>query len=39
LTFRPRVLALEEGKVLRWLGRLVLTYVFDGEHEYGQISP
>jgi hypothetical protein len=34
LTFRPRILALEEGKMLRWLGRLVLPYVFDGEHEF-----
>lgn len=30
--FRPRVLAAEPGRELRWLGRLGLPGLFDGEH-------
>jgi len=33
-TFRPRVLAAEPGRELRWLGRLVLPGIFDGEHRF-----
>ncbi len=31
-TFRPVVVRLEPGRELRWLGRLVLPKLFDGEH-------
>jgi hypothetical protein len=31
-TFRPTVLAAEPGRELRWLGRLGIPGIFDGEH-------
>lgn len=31
-TFRPRLLAVRPGRELRWLGRLGLPGLFDGEH-------
>ena len=34
MTFRPTVLVAEEGRELRWLGRLLLPGVFDGEHYF-----
>lgn len=34
MTFRPTVLKAEPEKELRWLGRLVLPRVFDGEHYF-----
>jgi hypothetical protein len=34
MTFRPRVLAARPGKELRWLGRLLLPGIFDGEHAF-----
>ncbi|MCW2685034.1 MAG: Polyketide cyclase/dehydrase [Blastococcus sp.] len=34
MTFRPSVLAVEEGRLLRWRGRLGLPGLFDGEHEF-----
>jgi hypothetical protein len=33
MTFRPTVLAVEEGTLIRWRGRLGMPGVFDGEHE------
>jgi hypothetical protein len=33
MTFRPTVLAVEDGTLIRWRGRLVMPGVFDGEHE------
>ena len=33
MTFRPTVLALEDGTLLRWRGRAGVRGVFDGEHE------
>ena len=33
MTFRPTVLAVEEGTLIRWRGRLGLPGIFDGEHE------
>ena len=33
-TFRPRVLEAEPGRRLRWLGRLLLPGLFDGEHRF-----
>jgi hypothetical protein len=37
MTFRPRVLAANEGRELRWRGRLLVPGVFDGEH-YFEVS-
>jgi hypothetical protein len=34
MTFRPTVLAAEAGRELRWLGRLVMPGLFDGEHYF-----
>src|SRR3954470_23034947 len=33
MTFRPTVVALEPGRLIRWQGRLGVRGVFDGEHE------
>jgi hypothetical protein len=33
MTFRPTVLAVEDGGLIRWRGRLGVPGVFDGEHE------
>lgn len=38
MTFHPRVLAAAPGQELRWLGRLPLPRLFDGEH-YFLLSP
>lgn len=32
MSFKPRVLAAREAAELRWLGRLILPGIFDGEH-------
>jgi hypothetical protein len=39
--FRPRVLAAREGRELRWLGRLIMPGIFDGEHihELEEVAP
>ena len=34
MTFRPTVLAVEPGRELRWLGRLLTPGLFDGEHQF-----
>ncbi|MCC5964425.1 MAG: SRPBCC domain-containing protein [Rhodobacteraceae bacterium] len=34
MTFRPRVLVADPGRELRWLGRLGLPRLFDGEHYF-----
>jgi len=34
MTFRPTVLVVEPAKELRWLGRLLVPGVFDGEHRF-----
>ena len=34
MTFRPTVLVADEGRELRWLGRVILPGVFDGEHVF-----
>ena len=34
MTFTPTVLAAEPGRRLRWLGRLLLPGIFDGEHSF-----
>ena len=33
-TMRPTVLVAEPGRELRWLGRILLPWVFDGEHRF-----
>ena len=32
MTFRPKVLKVDQNHELRWLGRLYLPWLFDGEH-------
>ncbi len=34
MTFRPTVLEADPGRRLRWLGHLLVTGVFDGEHSF-----
>ncbi|MGZ4149753.1 MAG: SRPBCC family protein [Actinomycetota bacterium] len=34
MTIRPTVLVAEPGRELRWLGRFLLPWVFDGEHRF-----
>jgi hypothetical protein len=34
ITFRPKVLTAEPNRELRWLGRLLVPGVFDGEHSF-----
>jgi hypothetical protein len=34
MTFKPTVLAADEARELRWLGRLLAPGVFDGEHRF-----
>jgi hypothetical protein len=34
MTFKPTVLAAHPGRELRWLGRLFLPGIFDGEHSF-----
>ena len=38
MTFRPTVVAAEPGRELRWLGRLLVRGLFDGEHSF-RIEP
>jgi hypothetical protein len=38
MTFRPTVLAAEPERELRWLGRLLVPGLFDGEHSF-RIEP
>jgi hypothetical protein len=38
MTFKPTVLVAEPGRELRWLGRLLLPGLFDGEHIF-RIEP
>jgi hypothetical protein len=34
MTFRPKVLAVRPGELLRWIGRLVIPGIFDGTHQF-----
>lgn len=34
MTFRPRVLAVRPGVLLRWIGRLIIPGIFDGTHQF-----
>jgi hypothetical protein len=38
MTFRPIILALKPEYELRWIGRVILPGIFDGEHQF-QIEP
>lgn len=33
-TFRPTVLAVEPARELRWIGRVLIAPIFDGEHSF-----
>ena len=34
MTFKPTVLSIEPGRELRWIGRLLMPGLFDGEHAF-----
>jgi hypothetical protein len=34
MTFKPTVLQYEKNKELRWIGKLFIPYLFDGEHTF-----
>jgi hypothetical protein len=34
MAFRPRVLTVAEGSELKWLGKLLVSGIFDGEHHF-----
>ncbi|WP_442942245.1 SRPBCC family protein [Nonomuraea sp. NBC_00507] len=34
ITFKPKVLAAEPGKVLRWVGHFMVPGLFDGTHDF-----
>lgn len=38
MTFKPTVLEMEENKSLRWIGRLIMPGIFDGEHYFNIIG-
>ncbi len=38
MNFTPEVLAFTENKELRWIGKLLFTGVFDGEHKFELID-
>ncbi|WBL24303.1 SRPBCC domain-containing protein [Zunongwangia sp. HGR-M22] len=38
MTFKPIILALEENKTLKWMGKLVVTGLFDGTHLFHLID-
>ncbi|MEJ8597479.1 SRPBCC domain-containing protein [Riemerella anatipestifer] len=38
MTFKPRVLAFETNKELRWIGHLLFKGLFDGEHKFELID-
>jgi hypothetical protein len=38
MTFRPAVLTVKTGRELRWIGRVVVPGLFDGEHHF-EIQP
>jgi hypothetical protein len=38
MTFKPRVLAVESEKELRWLGHLLVPGLFDGEHRFELVN-
>ncbi len=38
MTFKPKVLAYETNKELRWIGHLLFSGLFDGEHKFELID-
>lgn len=38
MTFKPKVLAFDKNKELKWIGRLALPGIFDGEHRFELID-
>ena len=38
MTFKPTVLMVEDNRKLRWMGRLLLPGIFDGEHHF-ELAP
>jgi len=34
MTFKPKVLEFEKNKVLRWIGKMMIPGIFDGEHTF-----
>jgi hypothetical protein len=38
MTFRPKILTLETNKELKWIGHLLFTGLFDGEHKFELID-
>ena len=38
MTFRPRIVKLEPGRELRWLGHLGIPGLFDGEHGFRVVA-
>jgi hypothetical protein len=34
MTFRPRLLTVDQDRELKWLGKLLLGGIFDGEHHF-----
>ena len=38
MTFKPKVLAFEDNKEFRWLGKLLFKGLFDGEHKFELID-
>ena len=38
IIFRPKVLDVETGRELRWIGHMILPWIFDGEHIF-EITP
>jgi hypothetical protein len=38
MTFRPTVTAIDKGRRIEWLGRLLLPGIFDGRHSFTLVS-
>ncbi len=38
MTFTPKILTLDTNKELKWIGRLLFTGLFDGEHKFELID-
>jgi hypothetical protein len=38
MTFKPKVLVMDAGKEIRWLGHLLFAGLFDGEHKFELIK-
>ncbi len=38
ITFKPKILVFEKNKELRWIGHLLFTGLFDGEHKFELID-